>query len=105
MRWRLLRCRDAPVPRANRVPPVVIAADLVPWWFAAAFWVAFAVLVVVVVRDVRRAGGLRRTWLALQDAAERRARGHERGDVTDAERSGDAGPLTEAEGQEGDPGR
>lgn len=40
----------------------VLAADdgLVPWWFAVAFWVAFAALVVIVVRDVRRLGGVRR---------------------------------------------
>ncbi|MBK5224453.1 MAG: hypothetical protein JJE52_16580 [Acidimicrobiia bacterium] len=38
---------------------MVIAADLLPWWFAGAFWVAFVSLVVVVARDVRRLGGVR----------------------------------------------
>ena len=38
---------------------LVVAADLVPWWFAVAFWLCFVALVAVVVRDVRRAGGLR----------------------------------------------
>lgn len=43
-----------------------IAADLVPWWFAAAFWLAFAALVAVVVRDVRRMGGPRRILDAIR---------------------------------------
>jgi hypothetical protein len=51
----------------------VLAADLVPWWFAAAFWLAFVVLVVMVVRDVRRAGGVRRVWDAVQASLDSRA--------------------------------
>jgi hypothetical protein len=46
----------------------VLAADdgLVPWWFAVAFWVVFAALVLVVVRDVRRLGGVRRVLAELR---------------------------------------
>jgi hypothetical protein len=47
---------------------LVLAADLVPRWFAAAFWVAFATLIVVVIRDVRRAGGIGRVLAALRAA-------------------------------------
>jgi hypothetical protein len=54
-------------------PPLVLAADLVPWWFALAFWVALVVLAVVVVRDVHRAGGPRRMLATLQRAIESRA--------------------------------
>ncbi|MGY6502574.1 MAG: hypothetical protein ACXIVQ_16950 [Acidimicrobiales bacterium] len=46
----------------------VLAADLLPWWFAAAFWLAFAALVVLVVRDVRRLGGPRAVARALREA-------------------------------------
>lgn len=51
--------------------------DLVPWWFALGFWVVFATLTVVVVRDVRRAGGLRavvaaaRAWWAERTGPDR----------------------------------
>jgi Flp pilus assembly protein TadB len=54
---------------------VVLAADLVPTWFAAGFWVAFAALVVVVVRDVRRAGGIRRVLAALRAAIDQKEAG------------------------------
>ena len=50
---------------------LLLATDLVPGWFAAAFWVAFAALVALVVRDVRRAGGVRRVIAAVNEAIER----------------------------------
>jgi hypothetical protein len=53
------------------LPTVVLAAELVPGWFAAAFWVAFLALVAVVARDVRRAGGVRRVLTAVGEAIER----------------------------------
>lgn len=53
---------------------VPIAADLLPWWFAAAFWLAFAALVAVVVRDVHRMGGPNRI---LEELRRRRGRGDE----------------------------
>lgn len=46
----------------------MIAADLLPWWFAGAFWIAFVALLVVVVRDVRRAGGIRLVIGSIRDA-------------------------------------
>jgi hypothetical protein len=73
---------------------VVLAADLVPWWFAGLFWLSLLALVAVVVRDVRRAGGVRRVWEAVQAATDQRA---------------GAGPTDEDErgvsGPESDPGR
>lgn len=45
-----------------------LATDLVPWWFALAFWVALVALVAFVVRDLRRLGGPRRVLGALRRA-------------------------------------
>ncbi|MFP3907080.1 MAG: hypothetical protein ACLFRV_07425 [Acidimicrobiales bacterium] len=56
----------------NHAAPV-LASELVPWWFAAAFWLALAVLVAMVVRDVRRMGGPRTVLSAVRRAAQRRA--------------------------------
>lgn len=47
---------------------LTLATDLVPWWFAAAFWLAFAGLVTIVVRDIRRMGGFRAVARALREA-------------------------------------
>lgn len=55
----------------------VLAADLVPWWFAAGFWVAFLALVLVVARDVRRLGGPRRLVGAVRRALDDRLDPHD----------------------------
>jgi len=54
--------------RTMQLSTFTIAADLVPWWFAAAFWIAFAGLVFVIGRDVRRLGGARQVTRALREA-------------------------------------
>lgn len=79
-------------------PPVVFASDLVPWWFAVAFWVAFAALMIVVVRDVRRLGGPRAVARALREGIDRFGDGDPPGrPPTDDEASPqrDAGPGRE----------
>ncbi|MDZ7679360.1 MAG: hypothetical protein U5K29_12515 [Acidimicrobiales bacterium] len=53
----------------------VLASELVPWWFAAAFWLALAALVAMAVRDVRRMGGPRTVLSRVRRAAQRRAVG------------------------------
>lgn len=72
----------APPGVAGRLRPVgspstVLASDLVPWWFAAAFWVAFVALVVVVARDVRRLGGPRRVIDSIKRALDERLESHD----------------------------
>lgn len=64
---------------------LLIAADLVPAWFAAAFWLAFIALVALVVRDVRRAGGIRRVMTALDEAINRQGAERRRPDDADVD--------------------
>ena len=56
------------LPKLRDVLHPILAADLVPWWFALAFWVALAALVAFVIRDVQRLGGPRRVVGALRRA-------------------------------------
>lgn len=61
----------------------IVAADLVPWWFAMAFWISFVILAVIVVRDVRRVGGPRALWRAMQRAIDERGADRRRGSSDD----------------------